>query len=371
LCISFPNVASEIQNDEVFCISEWRAGNIRYTNTSVSSDRTIQGEFSLYRKTKVSTFYYKTQCCILRSMIQTKQFRDCVWVDAYNPTQDEVKEILSEYTLDADVVEELLSPSLKPRIERHSEYLYLILHFPAFKQSYSRDNAQEIDIIVGKDFLITTRYDSNESIERFSKHLEVESVTKKAEIAEPAFFLFFALMDHLYTGSQFEIDNQQDRLKYIESKIYEGAEKEMVFTISELSRDVLSFKQIISPHKEILKNLASDWKILFKDAHKHDVERLIANYFRIKNNLYGVIDTMHELRLTNDSLLSTKQNETMKIFTILAFVTFPLTLIAGVFGMNTAFTPFVGIKNDFFIIIAIMIALTLVMFLFFKLKKWL
>jgi magnesium transporter len=69
-------------------------------------------------------------------------------------------------------------------------------------------------------------------------------------------------------------------------------------------------------------------------------------------------------------MLSTKQNEIMKIFTILAFVTLPLSLIAAVFGMNTTFIPIVGLPNDFWIIIGIMIITSLAMFAYFKYKKW-
>jgi len=305
-------------------------------------------------------------------MIQTKIFRDTPWVDLYNPTQDEIKKVMETYNLDTGVSEELLIPSLKPRVERYPDYFYLILHFPAFKQSHTKGrHSQEVDIVIGKDFLITVRYDVNESIERFSKQLDVQVITKKVSINTPSLFLFFSLMDALYSGAQFEIEHNHDRLKSIEDRIYSGQEKEMVFAISKLSRNVLSFKQIVSPHKEILKDLSSEWKLVFTDKHKHQLERMIAYYFRIKNDLYSVIDTMHELRSTNDSLLSTKQNETMKIFTILAFVTFPLTLLAGLFGMNTTHTPFVGSDFDFWIIIGVMLILTLIMFLFFKLKKWL
>jgi magnesium transporter len=82
-------------------------------------------------------------------------------------------------------------------------------------------------------------------------------------------------------------------------------------------------------------------------------------------------ESLHELRETNNSLLTTKQNETMKRFTILAFVTLPLTLLATLFSMDTKETPVVGLPHDFWIIIGIMFLAAGAMFVFFKRKKWL
>jgi magnesium transporter len=78
-----------------------------------------------------------------------------------------------------------------------------------------------------------------------------------------------------------------------------------------------------------------------------------------------------ELRETNNSLLSTKQNETMKTLTVLTFLFLPLSFVAGLFGMNTMNNPIVGNQFDFWIILAIMAFLGMVSLLYFKRKDWL
>ena len=60
----------------------------------------------------------------------------------------------------------------------------------------------------------------------------------------------------------------------------------------------------------------------------------------------------------------------MKTLTTVAFITFPLTLIAGVFGMNAIAIPIIGYKYDFWIILGGMLLTTIVVFGFFKFKKW-
>jgi magnesium transporter len=61
----------------------------------------------------------------------------------------------------------------------------------------------------------------------------------------------------------------------------------------------------------------------------------------------------------------------MKTLTIMAFVTFPLTLVSSIFGMNTHYLPIVGLPGDFWIVTGTMLALAICFFLYFKRKGWL
>jgi magnesium transporter len=94
-------------------------------------------------------------------------------------------------------------------------------------------------------------------------------------------------------------------------------------------------------------------------------------YKIVRRRLRALTSTFYDLRKTNDSLLETKQNGFMRVFTILAFITFPLTLFSSMFGMNTAHTPIVGAQYDFWIIVGIMICVSIGFFSYFRYRKWL
>ena len=79
----------------------------------------------------------------------------------------------------------------------------------------------------------------------------------------------------------------------------------------------------------------------------------------------GHRDTLAELRETNDSLLTTKTNETMKVLTVMASLALPAAIIASVFGMNTK-API----DNFWVIVGGIAAFTALLFVFFKYKKW-
>ena len=156
-----------------------------------------------------------------------------------------------------------------------------------------------------------------------------------------------------------------------ENKIFAGKEKEMVFTLSVISREILDLKQMLSPNKDVLESLHKDSRNLFGDEFKSFTHQLLETFYKIEHSLKSNQEYIDELRLTNNSLLSTKETETIKTLTIMAFITFPLSLIVAIFDMKTTYVPIIGMKNDFWIILGIMFSLTFLFFLFFKYKKWL
>ncbi len=98
---------------------------------------------------------------------------------------------------------------------------------------------------------------------------------------------------------------------------------------------------------------------------------MTSEFNKVNNLLESNRDALSELQRTNDSLLSTKTNDTMRTLTVMTFVLTPLTLIAGIFGMNTGDFNFIENKTDFLFVLGAMTLAGLIIFLFFKVRKWL
>jgi magnesium transporter len=77
------------------------------------------------------------------------------------------------------------------------------------------------------------------------------------------------------------------------------------------------------------------------------------------------------LNNTNESLLNDRMNSIMKTLTIFTVMLYPLNLLAGIFGMNAKFMPFVDGRYGFWIILGLMSTFSLCMLIFFERKKWL
>lgn len=304
-------------------------------------------------------------------MISRYTYKDVTWIDIESPTKEELVHVMEEFSVPSLVAEETITSTLHAKVELYDEMIYMILHFPPSRHGAAKDTEQEIDFIISKNFLITVHYESIYSIDQFAKLFESQNAFEQGYKNFNGGFLFIEMMKQFYKHSLHKLDDATKTIKEIEYYIFNGHEDTMVKKISSTGKKLLDFKQALRFHKDILHSYVNASVKLFGEDYRYYAEVVTSEFNKANSLLESNRDALAELQRTNDSLLSTKTNDTMRTLTIMTFVLTPLTLIAGIFGMNTGDTNFINTKTDFFFVIGSMILVGLVIFLFFKLRKWL
>ncbi|MEK9184176.1 MAG: magnesium transporter CorA family protein [Patescibacteria group bacterium] len=292
------------------------------------------------------------------------------WVDLEAPTSEELSAVMTEFGIDNRIEEEIASPTPYPLTLATPDYHYLILHFPAAEATEGTKN-QEVDFIVGRDFVITARYEVIDSILALHKLFEAEELVS-TPTATHADVLLEQVMTRLYGAIHDEIERAGRALDRIEHDIFSGKERQTVRTISQAGRALLRFETALARHEEPLDEFLAGLSsgdffskrftvraARIRAAHDH-ATALVASYRAVTR----------ELRITNDSLLSSSQNEVMKTLTLIAVAAMPMTLVASVFGMNVTHIPFANEPAGFWLIIGIMVIAALVLYIFFRIKRW-
>jgi magnesium transporter len=254
------------------------------------------------------------------------------WIDLDHGSPEEIHSLMDEYNIHPFIAKELSSVTPKPRIEVHPEYIYCILHFPTWKHTHSPGNEnQEVDFIIGKNALITARYDTIDALHKLSKDLEVEEVLNKGDDSEVSHVIFMRMLKELYSSIFDELEAIQDKIENITSQIFEKKEREMVISISEITRTLLDFKRVTDMHRDILDSLRHKGKEVFGDNFEKDMDTIISDYQKINTTIKSNMDMLKELRDTDNSLLTAKQNETIKKLTIVGAVLFIISILVTIF----------------------------------------
>lgn len=303
-------------------------------------------------------------------MITSYKYKTLTWVDVESPTADDVKKLIPQYRLPPIVADELLRPMLRSKIDVYNDLVYFVLHFPIYDISKKISDPQEIDFIVGKNFIITTHYKSIIPLHELIKTFEVGILLNENHAAKNTGRLIFSIIKTLYGHALRELDNIYSKIIDIEKNMFTDQEKAIVKDISYIQRDVLEFQRAIHAHDSVLRSLEEvDSKIMGKDSSRY-LKNVIWELSRVEGMLENAKETIELLRDTNDSLLSSRTNEIMKTLTIVTFVTFPALFISSLMSMNTKWLPVAGLPGDFFIVVAIMITGVLAAFTFFRKKRW-
>ena len=249
--------------------------------------------------------------------------------------------------------------------------MFLIMHYPVYSKERRETRPRELDIIVTKNAVITVHYRSIVPLKSLFDKCNLYDEAKKTYMQTPGYLLFY-ILSGLWKSGLLKLDRINMKIDQIEEKIFHGKEKNIVTEISLTKADIINFWRIVSPQEESLQSLLEEKNLSFlgKDLAPYFSD-VMGDFSQTKHSLITYRETIQALEDTNNSLLSNKMNEIIKLLTIFSVIVFPLTLLAAIFGMNTAYLPFVGRENDFWILSGIMIAGVLVMIGIFKKAKWL
>ncbi len=303
-------------------------------------------------------------------MISKYTYRKLEWIDVEKPTREEIRQLVEEYNLPVLVGDDLLVETMRSKVDRYDNCLFLVLHFPAPIRNHKNTARHEVDFVIGKKFVITIHYETVDPIHDFTKKFEVHSTLDKSPIGDHAGYLFFFIISELYKASSTELDTMERKMLEIEHDIFEGHEEKMVRSISDINRSLLDFRQALHFHHEVLQSFEKAGKEFFGEDFSYYLAAIIGEYNKVHTMMESHKETLADLHNTNDSLLSAKTNDTIKTLTIMNFIMLPLGLITWVFGMTTKF-PLIQDKTDFYIVLGAMALTGLVMFIYFKTRKWL
>jgi magnesium transporter len=303
-------------------------------------------------------------------MISKYAYKDLIWVDLESPTEEEIIYVMEEFSIPISIGEELHTKNIQYKVETYSDFIYTVLHFPKTSKGNDEGLEQEIDFIIGKNFLITTHYEFIESIHEFSKNFEVDTILEKNIDTGNAGFLFFKLVKTLYINSRRQLHEINSLMKEVESKIFSGKEGDMVRKISNINRMLLDFKQALRFHHGVLSSLEFSVKRFFGDNFSFYIENIISEYNKTQTMLDGHKEILSDLRDTNDSLLANKTEQTMKKLTLITFLISPVAVISNIFVINSHFLK-IETPGAYYWVLLLMIVSSIFAYIYIKSKKWL
>lgn len=297
------------------------------------------------------------------------KIKDVTWISVIKPSAEDIKELGERFPqIHPLVLEELLTPTIRPRVENYDHHLYMVLHFPKFVPGPEKSITYEIDFIMLTDALITVQYDEIKLVEDFWHECEARNATTERYGKTPIHLLYY-LLRLFFSNSFRELDKIQEEIDSIEEEVFNTHAKELLEDISILKRDVLDFRRTFKPQHLTLESLIPQGVQLYGDKIKPFLADLVGEYLKVWNLLETHKEALDALHDTNRQLLAARTNEIMRVFTILAFISFIPTVVANIYGMNIAHLPFAERADAFWIVQGVMVGFTLVVYIILKFRK--
>ena len=302
--------------------------------------------------------------------VEVVEFGDLRWINVERPNLADRAWLEEHFEFHPLDYEDVASRNQRPKIDEYPDYLFIVLHFPVFDKTVGRLNAAELDIFIGPDYLITLPNQPLPPVEYLFERCRSSEEVREAMLSKGSGYLLYRIVDDAFDYCFPMLRKIGNKLERLEEDIFEGLADEVVRDLSNSKQEIINFRKVIRPQRAVLRDLertkqrylAEDLEVYFDD--------IVDASERIWDMLENFKEVVEALEDTNESVLSHRVNEVLRVLTAFSVVILPLTLFASVFGMNVAF-PFEGSVAAFWGILGGMVAVLVGMVSYFRRRGWL
>lgn len=276
---------------------------------------------------------------IYEDVAAARQAPGVTWVDVTG-SQEELSGVMEAFDIHALSVEDI-GAELRPKVEEFPDYTFLLCQTARLEPEAAGVGdelaTEQVGVFLGEDWLVTASPTTVGAVDAVWQAM----VDGRAKLlGSGADFAAYRVLDQIVDDYFLLAEELEGDLDAIEERVLDAAEEEVLSDLNALRRDLLAIRKLLWPTREMAGILArgdpdqvsEHTEKYFRDVHDHLLQ------------LVDLTETYRDLargsRETYLNTLSQSTNEVMKRLTVVATIILPLTLVAGVFGMNFADGPY-------------------------------
>ena len=279
-----------------------------------------------------------------------------------------LKHIATGFQLHPLVLEDLVNTEQRPKVEDYEQYIFLVLKHITWHEKTRTIQTEQISLILGQNFVLSFQEGNHDVFHLVQTRLQNGKSGIRTHGSD---YLFYALLDAVVDNYFFVLEALGEEIENLEGRVMNQPGQESLQYLHELKREMIVLRKAVWPLREVVGRLSrgesafvcQSTQVYFRDVYDHTVQ-VIETIETYREMLTGIL----EIYLTS---LSNKLNEIMKVMAMIATLFIPLTLIAGIYGMNFQHMPELEWTWGYPLALAIMSICAGGMVLFFRRRKWL
>jgi magnesium transporter len=265
------------------------------------------------------------------------------------------------------ILEDIMTTQQRPKMEDMGDYIFIVLRMLSLSEKKKEVRSEQVSLILGSNFVISFQEMEGDVFDSVRDRIR----TGKGRLRKMGpDYLAYALIDSIVDNYFLTLEKLGEKVEFIEEELVSDPGRKTLQEIHILKREMIYLRKSVWPLREVISGLErvesdlikESTGIFLRDVYDHTIQ-VIDTVETYRDMLSGMLDMYL-------SSVSNRMNEVMKVLTIIATIFIPLTFIAGVYGMNFRYMPELGWRWGYFIVLGLMLAIGIMMVLFFKRKKW-
>lgn len=278
-----------------------------------------------------------------------------IWLDLEAPTDDELRDVARRFDFDRVSRDDLFEAQF-PKLERLDTHWMLVLHALATDETAVR--TVELDMLIGFGWIVTLHGEPLPSIDHVFSRIQRTN---------------FAVQDPRHLGARLAefvgerylpiLDDLDGQILDLEDEAVEG-DPTVLADIHALRRDVAVLRRVLGPQRRVLEVLARSEHGL-DDRAMRDLNDALDHHVRLVESLDSAHQMVATVLDTYRGAASERMNEVMKVLTVMSSIFLPLTLVAGIYGMNFQYMPELERRYGYFASLGLMVAIASGLWIYF------
>ncbi|MDA1347253.1 MAG: magnesium/cobalt transporter CorA [Chloroflexi bacterium] len=290
-----------------------------------------------------------------------------LWVDISDTNEDDGRFLSRVFGFHPLTIEDCVDPNIHtPKADEYEDYLFMILRGIDYTAEAEIVQTTELDLVLGRHYVVSTHNIFLHSIEGVMKRV----LTDGGPMKSGPVFLAHALIDALVENITPTIERLGERVDDVEDEILRRPHPSALEAILALKRSSLRLRRALVPQREMLSRasrrefaqISGDAQRYFRDVYD-DVLRIEGSNEALRERADNAL-TMHLTAVAN------QQNETMRVLSVVATIFLPLTLLAGIYGMNFENMPELAWSWGYFAVLGFMAAVIVGVLWWFWVRRW-
>lgn len=299
-------------------------------------------------------------------MTQYDPNQHLIWIDISGPNNQAFFNAHPQFGIDNLDFEDAHRERHPPQIEANSDHAYLLTHELMERESYLILDRSHLLMHVNSQFLITQHLKPSISVNKVSQQLMAANSIDSPEMSS----VCFAIMRQIVIDYLAVMLALEERLNDIEDEIFASSSDDLLAELLAYSSKLQKAKRSFNYHEELLQQL------LGNDAQQHigfdytQLSYLYNQFERLSSraSLYqGLVSSLINGFI---SVSAHKTNRVMMTLTLVTAIFLPLTLVAGIYGMNFDNMPELKWPYGYFAVLMLMALIVISGLWIAKIKRW-
>ena len=265
------------------------------------------------------------------------------------------------------VLEDILNPLQRPKIEDFSKYIFIVMKKLIYNEENEEFEQEQISLILGENFVLSFQEFETDLFKPIIERIQIPKGRIRTMDSD---YLLYALIDLIVDNYFIVIEFLSEKVEILEEYLVKDPTPKTLQEIYQLKKIIIELRKSVWPLRELVSKLQREQSKLISDNLQIYLRDIYDHIFRITETLDNYREIIFGMLDMYLSSVSNKMNDIMKVLTIISTVFIPLSFLAGFYGMNFQFMPEFSNPFGYPALIIVMIIIFVSMLIYFKKRNW-